>query len=105
MRPSSSCPTRGFRSWCRVDTAADRKRGLGAAIRTQRAVRSQAAIAQAPIGRHESARRPTKRGGCEILMSIDPLTLVITLTLGLAIGMMVGWLASRPAQTRLQTEL
>ena len=42
-------------------------------------------------------------------MSIDPLTLVITLSTGLAIGAVIGgtvaWLASRPAQTRLQTEL
>ena len=42
-------------------------------------------------------------------MSIDPVTLVITLTIGLAIGVgvgaIVGWLACRPAQTRLQTEL
>ena len=38
-------------------------------------------------------------------MSIEPLTLVITLILGLAIGVTIGWLASRPAQTRLQTEL
>ena len=38
-------------------------------------------------------------------MSIDPVTLVITLIVGLAIGVLVGWLASRPAQTRLHTEL
>ncbi len=38
-------------------------------------------------------------------MSIEPLAIVITLTLGLAIGALAGWLASRPAQTRLQTEL
>ena len=38
-------------------------------------------------------------------MSIDPLTLVITLSIGLALGVVVGWLASRPAQTRLHTEL
>ena len=38
-------------------------------------------------------------------MSIEPLTLVITLIAGLAIGATFGWLASRPAQTRLQTEL
>ena len=38
-------------------------------------------------------------------MSIEPLTLVITLILGLAIGVTIGWLASRPAQARLQTEL
>jgi DNA recombination protein RmuC len=36
---------------------------------------------------------------------IEPLTLVITLSTGLALGALVGWLASRPAQTRLQTEL
>jgi DNA recombination protein RmuC len=38
-------------------------------------------------------------------VAIDPLTLVITLSAGVAIGALVGWLASRPAQTRLQTEL
>src|SRR5471032_2896627 len=46
-------------------------------------------------------------------MSIDPLTPAITLSTGLAIGVVVGvvvgvivgWLASRPAQIRLQTEL
>jgi len=38
-------------------------------------------------------------------VSIDPVTLVITLIVGLAIGVLVGWLASRPAQTRLHTEL
>jgi len=38
-------------------------------------------------------------------MSIDPLTVVITLIVGLAIGVVVGWLASRPAQARLLTEL
>lgn len=40
-----------------------------------------------------------------ILASIEPLALAITLILGLAIGALVGWLASRPAQTRLHTEL
>src|SRR5947207_2739235 len=38
-------------------------------------------------------------------MSIEFPAIVITLTLGLAIGAMVGWLASRPARTRLRTEL
>ncbi len=38
-------------------------------------------------------------------MPIDLLSLFITLILGLAIGVMVGWLASRPAQTRLQNAL
>jgi DNA recombination protein RmuC len=38
-------------------------------------------------------------------MFIDFLAVVITLILGLAIGVLVGWLASRPVQTRLQTEL
>src|SRR5471030_1244761 len=38
-------------------------------------------------------------------MSIDPLTLLIALIAGLAIGVLVGSLASRPAQTRLRTEL
>jgi DNA recombination protein RmuC len=38
-------------------------------------------------------------------MPIDPLTLVITLILGLAIGVTIGWLVSRPAQTRLRTEI
>jgi DNA recombination protein RmuC len=38
-------------------------------------------------------------------MSIEFSAVVITLILGLAIGVMVGWLASRPAHTRLQSEL
>jgi DNA recombination protein RmuC len=38
-------------------------------------------------------------------MSIDVLTIAITLILGVAIGAMVGWLASRPAQAHLRTEL
>jgi DNA recombination protein RmuC len=38
-------------------------------------------------------------------MSIDPVTLAITLTIGLTVGVAVGWLVSRPAQTRLQSEL
>ena len=38
-------------------------------------------------------------------MSIEFPAIVITLTVGLAIGAMVGWLASRPARTRLRTEL
>ena len=38
-------------------------------------------------------------------MPIDPLTFVITLILGLAIGVTIGWLVSRPAQTRLRTEI
>src|SRR6185369_5800399 len=33
------------------------------------------------------------------------LIVLLTLILGLAIGVVVGWLASRPAQARLQTEL
>src|SRR5213076_3408075 len=40
-----------------------------------------------------------------ILMSIGFSALVLTLTLGLAVGAMIGWLASRPARTRLRTEL
>jgi len=38
-------------------------------------------------------------------MSIDFPTIAITLILGVAIGAMVGWLASRPVQTHLRTEL
>ncbi|HEV8209020.1 MAG TPA: DNA recombination protein RmuC [Vicinamibacterales bacterium] len=38
-------------------------------------------------------------------MSIDPVTLAITLTIGLTVGVAIGWLVSRPAQTRLQSEL
>jgi len=38
-------------------------------------------------------------------MSIGFSALVLTLTLGLAVGAMIGWLASRPARTRLRTEL
>ena len=38
-------------------------------------------------------------------MSIEFLAIAITLILGLAIGVMVGWLASRPAQAALRTEL
>src|SRR5216683_2725444 len=40
-------------------------------------------------------------------MSIEfpAIAIVIPLTLSLAIGVMVGWLASRPARTRLRTEL
>ena len=38
-------------------------------------------------------------------MSIDPVTLAITLTIGLAVGVAIGWLVSRPAQTRLHSEL
>jgi DNA recombination protein RmuC len=38
-------------------------------------------------------------------MAIDPVTLVIALIVGLAIGLVIGWLASRPARTRLETEL
>jgi DNA recombination protein RmuC len=38
-------------------------------------------------------------------MAIDPVTLAITLTIGLAVGVAIGWLVSRPAQTRLQSEL
>ena len=38
-------------------------------------------------------------------MSIEPLTLVVTLIAGLVVGVTLGWLASRPAQTRLQAEL
>src|SRR5262252_7396730 len=38
-------------------------------------------------------------------MSIDLLTIAVTLILGLAIGAMVGWLASRPGQARLRTDL
>ncbi len=37
-------------------------------------------------------------------MPIEP-TVLIVLTIGLAIGAVAGWLASRPAQTRLQSEL
>jgi uncharacterized membrane-anchored protein YhcB (DUF1043 family) len=38
-------------------------------------------------------------------MSIELLVALLTLILGLAIGAVVGWLASRPAHTRLQTEI
>ena len=38
-------------------------------------------------------------------MSIESLPTVIPLVLGLAIGALVGWLASRPAEARLRTEL
>src|SRR5258706_3371488 len=38
-------------------------------------------------------------------MSIEFLPIAITLILGLAIGVMVGWLASRPAQAALASEL
>src|SRR6266446_3559883 len=38
-------------------------------------------------------------------MTIEPTSLVIVLVVGLAIGALVSWLASRPAQTRLRTEL
>ena len=38
-------------------------------------------------------------------MPIEPLLLIATLVVGLAIGALVGWLASRPAQARLRTEL
>src|SRR6267143_3062867 len=40
-------------------------------------------------------------------MSIEfpAIAIVIPLTLSLAIGVMIGWLASRPARTRLRTEL
>ena len=38
-------------------------------------------------------------------MPIEPTFLVVALSVGLAIGTLVGWLASRPAQTRLRTEL
>src|SRR6476660_2673483 len=38
-------------------------------------------------------------------MSIEFLATVITLIVGLAIGATVGWLASRPGQSRLRTEL
>jgi DNA recombination protein RmuC len=38
-------------------------------------------------------------------MAIDPVTLAITLTIGLTVGVVIGWLVSRPAHTRLQSEL
>src|SRR5436190_11958511 len=38
-------------------------------------------------------------------MTIEPISLVIALVVGLAIGALVSWLASRPVQTRLRTEL
>ena len=38
-------------------------------------------------------------------MSIEFLPIALTLILGLAVGVMVGWLASRPAHSRLRTEL
>ena len=37
-------------------------------------------------------------------MLIDPLLLVV-LVVGVALGLFVGWLAARPEQARLQTEL
>jgi len=49
--------------------------------------------------------RTSYRDERAILMPIDPLTFVITLILGLAIGVTIGWLVSRPAQTRLRTEI
>ena len=38
-------------------------------------------------------------------MSIEFAVIALTLTLGLALGAIVGWLATRPAQARLQSEL
>ncbi|MEO8256777.1 MAG: DNA recombination protein RmuC [Acidobacteriota bacterium] len=38
-------------------------------------------------------------------MPIETVTLVITLTLGLGLGALVGWLAGRPEQARLRSEL
>src|SRR5450631_59774 len=38
-------------------------------------------------------------------MSIELIVIIGVLIAGLAVGALVGWLASRPAQTRLQTEL
>ena len=38
-------------------------------------------------------------------MAIDPLTAVILLIVGIAIGIGAGWLAARPAQTHLRSEL
>src|SRR3989442_14530875 len=38
-------------------------------------------------------------------MSIEPAIIVIILISGVVIGALIGWLASRPAQARLQTAL
>jgi DNA recombination protein RmuC len=38
-------------------------------------------------------------------MAIDPLILITLVAIGLATGVLIGWLAGRPAQTRMQTEL
>jgi DNA recombination protein RmuC len=38
-------------------------------------------------------------------MPIEPLSLVVVLTIGLVVGVLIGWLAVRPGQVRLQTEL
>lgn len=53
-------------------------------------------------GRIRAAPRGEMRA---ILMTIDPLVLLIALGAVLAIGALIGWLASRPAQARLLTEL
>lgn len=39
------------------------------------------------------------------MLTIEPIVLVGSLAFGLALGALVGWLASRPAHTRLRTEL
>jgi DNA recombination protein RmuC len=38
-------------------------------------------------------------------MPIEPLSLVVVLTIGLVVGVLIGWLAVRPGQTRLRSEL
>jgi DNA recombination protein RmuC len=38
-------------------------------------------------------------------MPIEPLSLVVVLTIGLVVGVLIGWLAVRPGQVRLRTEL
>jgi DNA recombination protein RmuC len=52
--------------------------------------------------------QPTERAlespAHEILMPIEPTVVLFTLV-GLAVGALIGWLASRPTQVRLQTEL
>ena len=38
-------------------------------------------------------------------MPIETVSLIITLTIGLGLGVLVGWLAGRPAQAELRSEL
>src|SRR6185295_5630417 len=79
MPRSSSCPTRGCRSWSRGETSAAHQRW------------------------YSGPRHGTQSSA--ILMPIDLVAVAITLILGLAIGCLVGWLASRPGVSRLQSAL